>query len=350
MTAMETKRRTPTRPACAPRGQALVETVVMLPILVVLILAIAYLKALTQSQARAIEAARYVTWETIGNVRGDGEAKTVEQLKTELPQLGLGRGLADVEVTRQPLNDFLDKVKHDSGDTNRQPGFFIPQPLANIFGGSTSQGQEEGFLDGLTNSGLGEGVNTVFDLAADAAVPIDDFFAYQTNWKDEADKGLFSITTTYDFAGAGVFQFLGPIKVLGHSSMLSHSWNIQRKDNDTEYKALVGDPGTLVYNPSPPDPSAGHMYYLWLLPSGGAPPNTPLGEAFSTILSIGGTIVNFVKDVIGAPGAFLSMLSIGSNEPGWHVPSGTLKEYPELHQPASSTGTGSQSGGSNVGG
>lgn len=346
---MRTKPSMLARPARSSRGQALVETVVMLPILVTLILAIAYLKALTQTQVRALEAARYVTWETVGHVRGDGEAKNADQLKTDLRKLGLGRGLAEVEVVRKPLGDYIDAVAHASGDSDRQPSFFIPQALANIFGGSTSEGQDDNFLSGLA-SGADQGVNTVFDLAGEIAVPINDFFAYQTNWKDEADKGVFSVTTTYNFAGAGIFQYLGPIKVRGHSSILSHSWNIQRTNNDTEYKQLVGDPGTLIYNPVPPDPEAGHIYYLWLAPSGGAPANTPLGGAFSTVASVGGTILNVVKNLISGPGALLSMLSFGSNEAGWHTPSGTLKEYPELHQPASNSGTGAGSGGSDVGG
>ena len=55
------------------RGQSLVETVVMLPVLLMVFLGLDYFYELVSMRARAIEGARFATWESSWYLRDDGK-------------------------------------------------------------------------------------------------------------------------------------------------------------------------------------------------------------------------------------------------------------------------------------
>src|SRR3972149_4742637 len=91
-------------------GQSLVETVIFLPVLVIVFLGMFYLKGLLNTKMRAVEAVRFVTWENTWipregiarNVIEDGRPrghKDDTQLRNELVQVGLGAYLFRVQGT-----------------------------------------------------------------------------------------------------------------------------------------------------------------------------------------------------------------------------------------------------------
>src|ERR1051326_9006609 len=99
------------------RGQSWVETVVMLPVIVALLLGLFYLHDLVTTRIRAIEAARLVAWDSIWYGREDlFERKMLPELlegaplvdqaliekawKLRLQLVGLGFGLKHVDVFR----------------------------------------------------------------------------------------------------------------------------------------------------------------------------------------------------------------------------------------------------------
>ena len=350
MEAVETSRTTATFEVDAQRGQALLETVVMLPILVTLILAIAYLKAMTDTNTRAIEAARYVAWETIWPVReheDDLSIKDENELKSELFKVGLGRHLKNVEIVKRDLRTYktaVDAARPNPDDT--QPTPFFPQALADVFGGvdpSDNDSQESGFL-----GGLGSGANALFDIGADVAFPVFDVFGALANWKDESDHSVYTTTVNYDFAGAGViFSHMPAIRVRGFSTLISHPYNVKRDNNENEYKAVFGAPDALFAD------SSAHVFRMWILPDPGALAELP-GPGFGGLGAAAGAIsggVDFIKQLISAPGGFLSQIpSFGGDTSGmgWHSPDGTVKEFPELHD-TSTDNTDANGTGSGVG-
>src|SRR5512144_2350253 len=109
------------------RGQSMVETVVFLPVLIVVFLLMFYLKGLLNTKMRAVEAARYVTWENTWIPR-EGIAKDViedgrprgqkddTQLRNELVQVGLGAYLFRVQGTKrkEALGDYFSRVQPGS--------------------------------------------------------------------------------------------------------------------------------------------------------------------------------------------------------------------------------------------
>ena len=327
-------------------GQALVETVVMLPILVTLILAIAYLKALTDTRVRAIEAARYVAWEGTWSVRQNDDnlaMKDADELRKELFAVGLGRHLGTIEVVKRDIRTYktaVEAARPNPDDT--QPTPFFPQALANVFGGvdpNQNQSDQNSFSGAMDS--LGSAANSIFDIGADVAIPVHDVFGALSNWKDETDNSMYTAKVTYNFKGAGIFTFLPAIPVRGFSTVLSHPYNVKRDNDENEYKALFGAPDALFAD------SSAHVFPMWIFPDPGALAELP-GPGFSSGLnSAAGAIsqgLDFVKQLISAPGGFLSQIpSLGSGGGlGWHTPDGTLKEFPELHD----TSTDNNSGGS----
>src|SRR4051812_30196765 len=93
-------------------GQSLVETVVMLPVLLFLFLGLYYFSAMIRMRMQAIEAARYLTWEQVWNVRDQGgdtrDPKELTALHEELKKVGLDPFLITVARGQRSMGDYND--------------------------------------------------------------------------------------------------------------------------------------------------------------------------------------------------------------------------------------------------
>ena len=168
-------------------GQSWVETVVMLPVIVALLLGLFYLHDLATTRIRAIQAARFVAWESTWYVREDKTNRampTGAELKKRLREVGLGRGLKNVDVFRRQVGSF----KSDMG-AGLEPTFFLPCAVSNLLPGSGACGaggadQSQGFIGGIA-SNLSGVLNGLLGLAGDAAFFFQDLMAQNTNWDNE---------------------------------------------------------------------------------------------------------------------------------------------------------------------
>jgi hypothetical protein len=346
------------------RGQSLVETVIFLPVLVVIFLGMFYLKGLNDTKARAIEAARYVTWENTWIPReGIGQPsdmdviedtrpraqKTDAQLKTELQEVGLGAYLFRVQGTKkkQSLNDYFNEVK--VGGAPLQGG--IPTVVTQLFGGNagfssnsntdqfsqnpdSAPGSSGGSSSGggaLSGLNLGSGFNDILNMIGGAAFTVYGIMGHQTKWGSESDESVITSQVVYKYAAGGTTIFV-PRYVEEHSSILSHPFNIKRSDDQKEHKRLAG-----TGEGCPVDGAdAGHIFDLWLFPSGQPNALRAVKCPFTAIASL----TNFLQGL----NPFSSGVPL-------RIPNGTLKEYPEMDLPAN-TGNGGtgNNGGSGLGG
>src|SRR5207249_1487684 len=194
------------------RGQSWVETVVMLPVIVALLLGLFYLHDLVTTRIRAIEAARFVAWESVWYGREDKPnraMKTPAELKQRLRQIGLGVGLTNVDLFQRTLSDYKSIVS-----PGVEPTFFLPCALNNLLPGAgacgkeVGQDQSQGALEGLAN-GLSGVLSGLLNLAGDAAAPFQDLMAGNTNWDDEAAGSVYTTRVIYTFGYTGFFKKLG---------------------------------------------------------------------------------------------------------------------------------------------
>jgi hypothetical protein len=120
------------------RGQSLVETVVMLPVLLMVFLGLDYFYELVSMRARAIEGARFATWESSWYLRDKGTEGNAERPLPDKPfgrdtfydalveRVGIGRfllengGVAADAATRK-LADYNDDVTAALGITSVAP-------------------------------------------------------------------------------------------------------------------------------------------------------------------------------------------------------------------------------------
>ena len=341
-------------------GQSWVETVVMLPVLMLVFIGLFYFFDLTRMQAQAIEAARYVTWETTWYVREESdEDRTVatnQALQADLQAMGLGAGLNAVVVTPGPLSTYLDRR------TGREDAtFFVPDALASLFAGS---GVEDGQAADFVN-GLGSAANTIFEVGAAVAIPIHEILGYTTNWHRETDQSVYTTEVRYDFGYGGLFRFTGPTRIREFSSVLSHPLNIRRVNreddgDESEYTALVGDPDPVLcdngdVNFGPGNGQTAHIFGLWVAPSIEVPDYSTPVPGLGAVTAVTSEVVDLVKTIAcgagGLFGTFGQVVSLGGllgeSELGFKMPDGTLKEYPEIDLPADAGG--SSGGGSGLG-
>lgn len=307
---------------CARRspesGQSYVETVVMLPVLLAIFLGLYYFHDLTHMRIRAVEAARYMTWESVWSVRegNPGRAyKTNAQLAQELQDVGLGWGLMQVGNLKRSLSQYRSDVS-GLGTT-----LFFPQFLANFFpgggGGTAAFTQIPGAISGV--------LGPILDLSGDVAVPVHDTFAGMSNWGDEAGQAVYTARVAYALGSAGFFQSLGTIQVREFSSILSHPFNVVRTDDNTEWVRMFGEPTDLCRDEA-------HVFGIWLFPSGDF--GAALGNAsgMGSLLGTIGEVIDVLKCVGGGAGSlFANIDSALSTNVGFQLPYGTLKEYPELN-------------------
>jgi hypothetical protein len=301
------------------RGQAITELVVVLPLVVFFFLGLTYLKKMTSMRMRAIEAARYVSWQGVWYVRKpyaltastpiEGDIKTAAELKTGLGKVGLGGGLVDVQAVRNTtLGDYVSKF----GGT---PVNFTPmlQPIPSLTGIKNVIAAQ------LPTAQLQELAN----LTGDLDYALQDLFARQTKWTDEADNTIYTAKVTYGFGGANFFKKMGQIKIVQFSSTLSHPYNLDRVDaavpgdvNQSEYNEMFGPPGSFDCGKSD-----GHIFDLWAFPSGPIT-NGSFGSGLSTALS-------GIKCVLSDLGKTMKFVPLANLD--YKLPDGNLKEYPELH-------------------
>lgn len=294
-------------------GQSYVETVVMLPVLLALFLGLYYFHALVQTRMRAIEAARYVTWEGIWHVREDRPNRTMKddgRLAEELRRIGLGTGLLEVRggadgPHRRSLNKYTSDVSGASF-TSEPPQFIV-----DLFPGGGSVAAFAGQVDGFLNA-----LGPLFSVAGDVAFFAHDFFALQTLWQGEVD-GVYTAKVVYRFKGAGFFQSLPGVQIVEFSSLLTHPLNVRRTDDRREYDAMFGSSELFQCFGSDP----GRVYPLWLFPTG------PLAN--NDIANTLSAIQGFGKCFLQTIGSVLSIADIIGTQLAFKLPDGTLKEFPE---------------------
>ena len=343
-------------------GQSWVETVVMLPVIVAMLLGLFYLHDLVTTKIRAIEAARVVAWDSIWFGREDlPQRLMLPELLNEVPQvdprlveqawklrlqlLGLGRGLSHVDVFKRRIGQYASDVS--TGGT--PPTFFVPAAMGNLIGDTFGSGSDQsgGFVEGVANSMSGV-LNGLLGLAGTASFFFQDGFAQNLNWQTEMQRSVYTARVIYNFGYTGFFAPFGTTTIVERASVLSHPYTLRRTNDDQEYTELLGNPCVNLV-----DESNGHVVKLWLFPSGGIPFDiTGSGPSAGDTVN---TIVNKVGDVgkciIAGPGSLFSALDslLGSNL-GFTMPDGTLKEYPELSMPASSGVSSSNGSGASLGG
>jgi hypothetical protein len=221
--------------------------------------------------------------------------------------------------------------------------FFLPQALTDPFSGLIGGQNENGsFLSGIANTAGGL-FNVVGDVGGSVARPVHDAFGAMTRWNDpgrrEVSEAVYTAMLTYDFRPSGPFFRIAPIEIHGFSSILSHPFAVVRSNDPTEFTRVFGDPDAIA-------DTSGHIFPLWLFPS----PPPDVQDAFgpaSQFLSTFGGIFEIVKTVIVGLGGLLNQIPIGN--PGWKMPGGTLKEYPEFHQKRQPAGNTSANAGNRIG-
>ena len=303
-------------------GQSMIETVIVLPVILLLFLGLYYFKEIVNTRMRAVEAARFLTWESVWNAREkrpDRAIKNDETLRQEVVQLGLGRGLVSLEGVRggrKSLGTYAGTIQ------NGAPGYIaVPAFVGNFF-----QSPEQTATDSSQSSpGSGQlpamdsfsgAFQQVLNVAGDLTFGLSDTVAKMTDWDAEADGAVFTSFVTYRVRGTSVFRFLGNTDISQTSSILSHSYNVVRETNQTEYDRVfgTGDIGSCATGSG-----RGHIFDLWFLPT---VPVTGIAE-----------VTNIGKCFLAEAGSIIGIVdSLGGNL-GFKVPDGTLKEYPELHLP-----------------
>ena len=312
------------------RGQSMVETVIVLPVVMMLFLGIWYMKQIVDTRISAVQAARYVTWEAVWNAREKRAGRAIKDdatLKAELIKLGLGKNLISVEGAKQvrSLGSYASAV-----GAGAQGSFAdVPQFVTNLVDSREISTTESSHAQGSNNvpgfDSLGGVLDPLVSVGGDVSFFLMDFFAKQTLWTDEAEKAVHTSLVTYRVKGVGAFGFLGNATIRQTGSILGHPLNVMRSDNNEEFKATFGD--THCFEGSS---SRGHIFDLWFFPSGGFPGiSDVLGGAKCVISEIGA--VFGIADAPDDDGGSTGIMDIIGGDLGFKLPDGTHKEYPELH-------------------
>ncbi len=317
------------------KGQAITEMLIFLPTLLLLFLGGIYLREMSDTKIRAIEAARYVTWQGVWYVRGaykggsGGTVKTPTQLANELRQVGLGRYLVEARAdmarpsSDMTLGDYVDTFTTTSPPAGDPLGSFATPrlfPLPAPLGPFSLNGALAG---ALTPAAGTSAIGSLLSLAGNVAFVAQDYFAQNTKWTDESRKTIYAARVAYRFGGAGLFGAIPQITIVERSNLLSHPYNVERTDNKGEYDEMFGcPPSENCSGRTKPDES--HVFDLWLFPSNPVP-----GTTFT------GPVSSVIKDI--ASGNFPPVNLLSSIPPPFDIfawpkmPEGTLKEYPELN-------------------
>ncbi len=312
------------------RGQSLVETVVMLPVLLMVFLGLDYFYELVSMRARAIEGARFATWESSWYLRDDGtqgsavhalpSSASDANLDTTLKKkAGIGRFLlnAEADAATRKVADYDNDVTAALGITSVAPRAVadVIVPIATAAATAVTLIDGAGGQANSALSGLGSFLGGV------AGVPgffLQDLFARETNWDHEADSSIFTARVEYKTFGINYFHLIRPTDIVQFSSILSHPLLIVRTNDKTEYEQLVGGVNSLC-------DTSGHIFPLWFLPTGDPNLVPGVGAAVSFLGNTGKCMFS------GIGGVFSAIDSVLDTNAGFHLPDGTLKEFPERH-------------------
>ena len=317
------------------RGQSLVETVVMLPVLLMVFLGLDYFYELVSMRARAIEGARFATWESSWYLRDDGKKFGADRplpqpafgggtLVKTLENGGIGRFLLDAEAdaATRKVADYNSDVTAALGITSVAPRA-VAEIVVPIAAAASTASTLIGGANGQANSalsGLSSFLGGVAGAGGEAGFFLQDLFARETNWKHEADHSIFTARVEYKSFGINYFHLIRPTDIVQFSSILSHPLLIARTNDKTEYEQLVGDNdlGDCVS-----DDGKGHIFDLWFAPTGDPGLLGGVGSAVSLFGSAGKCMFASIGSAFSA---FDSVIGSGL---GFRVPDGTLMEFPE---------------------
>jgi hypothetical protein len=321
------------------KGQAITEMLIFLPTLLLLFLGGIYLREMSDTKIRAIEAARYVTWQGVWYVRGaykggsGGTVKTTAQLRNELNQVGLGRNLIEARADMStPSSDFtLGNYVEAFTTTNPPAGdplgafanprvFPLPPVTSVAFAGA-------GALTPAAGTGAIGSLLSFASTTLNLPYLAQDWVAQNTNWTNESKKTIYAARVTYGFGGAGLFGAIPQIRIVERSNLLSHPYNIERTDNQGEYDEMFGcnflEASSCSGRTQPPD---SHVFDLWLVPTNPIPGVTVTAPFLGGIKRLAsGNFPPFNPGLADLPSPFNGIFA-------WpKMPEGTLKEYPELN-------------------
>jgi hypothetical protein len=333
------------------RGQSWVETVVMLPVIVALLLGLFYLHDLVTTKIRAIQAARFVAWESTWYAREDNDSppfsrkremtlNTSTKLKARLRAVGLDRGLKHADVFKRSLANFKSDVSPGAAPTT----FFVPAALGNALGDAFGGGDDSQAFIGNIAGSLSDVISGLAGVAGDAAFFFQGFQAQNTNWETELNESVYTARVVYEFGYTGFFSNFGTVTIVQRASVLSHPYAVKRSNDDSEHSDLLGNPCAFSGDAN------GHVYKLWLFPQQ-LPPLQGAGDVFNGLNDVIDVAGDAAKCLISGPGRLLAGLDeLVDSGLGFKMPSGTTKEYPELNMPTNSGSSSGSGSGSSLGG
>lgn len=329
------------RALAGARGQSLTEMIVMLPVLLMLFLGLFHYRGLVQMRFRAIEAARYVNWESVWHQRDNetwgGGIKSDEQLAKELGMLGLGQGLVSVRGTAglRTLNDYVGAV---DGEKMAIYPVIIDRLIPGIETDEGLLGDALSFVESFS-----QGIEPAFALLGRVGFIADHAMAESTAWGDEAENSVYTARVTYRRTPVGFFAPLGAATTTASSSLLSHAYNISLPylpdvaaegitswPTDPGLEDMYADVfGGTGLGSCTVEEGKGRIFDLWLFPSG----NLLAASGDSTASDIGailGGVGRGIKCAVLAPFDFLKSIdsALGTSF-GFNMPEGTLMVYPE---------------------
>lgn len=303
----------------------MIETVVMLPVILLLFLGVWFLKQVVDTRMRAVEAARYATWESVWNARGPGgQFKSDGALLQDIVRMKMDRGLVSVSgaIARQSLSAYSSSKVGSAGFAEVPQfvgGFFQnPEKAATESSRKPGTNQVPGFDDPTTGDGgdsVGSVISDFLKGPGEFAFKLSDFIAAMTLWGTEADRSVVTAGVTYRVTGTSVFRFLGDIDISQRGSILAHPYNVLRGTDESEYNRVFG---TNKIGDCVTGAGRGHIFDLWFFP--GLPvPGVQEATGFAKCL---------LAEIGAVVGAVDSVPIIGGDL-GFKTPDGTLKEYPE---------------------
>lgn len=293
----------------------MVETVVVLPVVLLLFLGLWFFKDLVDTRMRAVEAARYLTWEAVWNARENRPNRAIKDdatLRQDLQAMGLGKNLVTVQAgKRRSLNEYVSSIPNGAGTFTD-----IPQFVAAFFQNPDRSATSSSVTPGTTNvpgfDSVDGPLQSILATGGDLTFRINDFFAKTTKWDEEADGAVHTSFVTYRVRATSVFRFLGDTDISQTGSVLGHPYNVVRSSNQTEYDRVFGQKGVGdCFTGS----GQGHIFPLWFVPSVPVP-------GVQQVANVGKCFLTEFGSVLGL-GDFLG------GDLGFKIPDGTLKEYPE---------------------
>lgn len=317
------------KPMRRESGQSMVETVIVLPVILLLFLGLWFFKDIVDARINAVQAARYLTWESVWNAREKRPNRAIKDndtLKQELHRLGLDRHLIAASVEgaqkKRSLGTYASEVS-----AGAQGGFAdVPQFITNFIATREVSTTESSHSAGSNQvpgfDSLGGVLDPLISVGGDASFLLHDVFAGMTLWKEEADAAVYTSFVTYEVKGTSVFRFLGDTKISQTGSILAHPLNVMRSDDNKEFEATFGQDNCIEGSAA-----RGHIFDLWLFPSGGFP-------GVSDVLGGLKCVISEIGSVLGLGNATTEDGSVGimdiiGGDLGFKLPDGTHKEYPE---------------------